>query len=121
MESWRNIEGYNNQYSVSNFGNVRNDRTNRKVKRKMLKDDYEYEYVTLRENSKYKEVKIYELIANAFVTNKNVMPYVCHDEEDKEWIANVRTEEGIIIELGVMGSEESAERVITLFNMLLDQ
>jgi hypothetical protein len=120
METWRKINGYNNQYSVSNFGNVRKDNTNRILKIKMLPDDYEYQYVTLKEGHKYKEVLIYKLIVNAFVTNKQVFNNIYYNEQDDEWSTNLITEEDIVIELGIVESEEDAHYQIGLFHDIVN-
>jgi hypothetical protein len=114
METWREIEGYNNKYSVSNFGNVRKDKTNRILKKKFNR--YEYEYVTLKENNKYKEVNIENLIANAFIKNRHVFKDVYYNNEYEGWVPKMITEEGIIIELNEgFESEEKAEHRIDVF------
>ena len=67
MEEFRKIAKYD--YSVSNFGNVRNDRTNRILKLGI--DDSGYYKVILYKNGKTKNMRVHKLVANAFIPNPN--------------------------------------------------
>jgi hypothetical protein len=116
METWKKIEGYDNKYSVSNFGNVRYDKTNRILKKKIYLYNYDYEFVLLKENNKYKEVNIEKLIVNAFIKNRQVFKDVYYNNENKFWIPKMITEEGVIIELREwFDTEEAAEYRIDVF------
>jgi len=122
MEVFRKIEGYDNKYSVSNNGCVINDKTKRILKHKILRDDYEYEYVTLTANyQKNKTVIIYELMADAFVTNKQVFTDIIFDDINHKWIPTLMTNEGIIINLGIAESEEDAQYEIELFRDIVNK
>ena len=50
MEIWKDIQGYENSYQVSNLGNVRNKRTNKLIK--PFKNNKGYLRVGLYSNSK---------------------------------------------------------------------
>ena len=122
METWRKIEGYDNKYSVSNNGCVINDKTKRILKHKIFSDEYEYEYVTLTANyQKNKTVIIYELMADAFVTNKQVFTDIIFDDINNKWIPTLMTNEGIIINLGIVESEEDAQYEIELFRDIVNK
>ena len=122
MEVFRKIEGYDNKYSVSNNGCVINDKTKRILKHKIFSDEYEYEYVTLTANyQKNKTVIIYELMADAFVTNKQVFTDIIFDDINNFWIPSIMTIEGIIINLGITESEEDAQYRIELFRDMVNK
>ena len=74
MELWERIEGFN--YSVSNFGNVKNDRTNLVLKPVITKKGYVI--VNLCKNGKMKYSFIHRLVATAFIPNPEKKPFVDH-------------------------------------------
>ena len=75
MEEFRKIAMY--EYSVSNLGNVRNDRTNRNLQPRVDKKNGYY-YVNLYKNSKMKTMRVHKLVANAFIPNPDDKPCVDH-------------------------------------------
>jgi hypothetical protein len=80
MEEWKQIIEYPN-YSISNFGNVRNDKTG-----KILKQDlntYGYSRVTLYAVKKKKNLKIHRLVGFAFLNNDNNYKEIDHINNDK--------------------------------------
>lgn len=80
MEQWKKIKDYEN-YSVSNFGNVRNDITNKKI---YLNDKGgEYLSVNLYKNNKRKRFYVHRLVAIYFIENKDNKPEVNHIDGDK--------------------------------------
>ena len=94
-EEWKYIKGYEGFYQVSNFGRVRSvDRMVngnhitcdfQYVKGKMLKlrkNRYGYWTVMLRKNSSHKTVLVHRLVAEAFISNPNNLPYVNHKDEN---------------------------------------
>jgi hypothetical protein len=75
MEEWRVIEGYDN-YSVSNLGKVRNDKTGRILKFSSDKDGYSS--VTLCKENKKTRYIIHRLVGFAFLENPNNFKQIDH-------------------------------------------
>lgn len=93
QEVWKKIEGYP-LYSVSNFGQIRNDKTN-----KILKggpDTYGYPIVILCNNGQKRTRTVHRIVAEAFIPNPQNKPQVNHIDGDKknncisnlEWVTN---------------------------------
>lgn len=92
-EIWKDIEGYEGLYQVSNLGNVKsldkyvNGRNSKRlVKGKLLSlfDDKDgYKLVNLYNNKKIKQFRVHILVANAFIPNPNELPQVNHIDGDK--------------------------------------
>jgi len=66
MEHFRKIKGYPN-YSVSDYGRIRNDKTGRILKPQ--KNTCGYLQVDLHKNGVRKSQKVHRLVANAFIPN----------------------------------------------------
>ena len=99
-EEWRDIEGYEGLYQVSNLGRVKS------LKYRGHKgcigiltprlDGKEYKTVALYKEGKVRNTKIHRLVAQAFIPNPNNYPQVNHKDEDKtnnnvdnlEWCTN---------------------------------
>lgn len=75
MEEWKIIEGFEN-YSVSNKGNVKNNKRNKKLKPQI--DDQGYKRVKLYLNGKPYCKQIHRLVALAFIPNPENKPCVDH-------------------------------------------
>lgn len=103
MEVWKDIEGYEGLYQVSNMGRVKSlGATNRvgwHLREKILKQTIEpkgYLKVGLRKNNKIQTVRVHRLVANAFLPNPFNLPQVNHKDENKtnnhvenlEWCTN---------------------------------
>jgi hypothetical protein len=93
MEEWKTIKGFDN-YEVSNFGNVRSkDRIAKrndydaKLSGQMLKPNVIKGYlrVTLYNGTrnKHKQFFIHRLVADAFISNPNDLPFINHKDENK--------------------------------------
>lgn len=85
-EIWKDIEGYEGKYEVSNLGNVRslNYRGSGKVKLlKQIPDKDEYKTIQLCKNGKIKTYKVHRLVAIAFIPNPDNLPIINHKDEDK--------------------------------------
>lgn len=85
-QCWRDIEGYEGLYQVSNTGRVRSLNYGRTGKTKVLKQSTDkggYKNVNLHKSGKYKTCKIHRLVAQAFIPNPNDLPEVNHIDENK--------------------------------------
>ena len=80
-EFWKDIEGYEGIYQVSNLGRVKRVTTGRILKG--CKDRGGYLVVSLSKNGMYKTHKIHRLVAQAFIPNQENKPDVNHIDEDK--------------------------------------
>lgn len=94
-EVWKDIEGYEGLYQVSNLGRVRSVdryvRTSRgnglkPVKGKIIKQAVLSGYVCVRlhKNNKEKTHLVHRLVANAFIPNHNNLPEINHKDENKQ-------------------------------------
>lgn len=97
-EEWKDIEGYEGYYQVSNLGRVRSvDREIYKTgdkeetiivhyKGKVLSQGHRhkgYLCVVLAKNSKLKSFAVHRLVAQAFIPNPYNLPQINHKDEDK--------------------------------------
>lgn len=88
MEIFKDIEGYENLYQVSNYGNVKSleryDRLGHLIKEKMLnkRNIKGYLRVCLSKNGKYKLYSVHRLVAQAFLPNPDNLPCVNHKDEN---------------------------------------
>lgn len=80
-EIWKDIEGYNGMYRISNLGNVYSKYINRNLKPGKTQDGYLY--VMLRKNKKQKIHLIHRLIATYFIPNPDNLPIINHKDENK--------------------------------------
>lgn len=79
MEDWRVIKGFPN-YSVSNFGNVKNNITNKQFR---LNTKSGYQYVTLINNLGKKNFGVHRLVALEFIDNPENKKTVNHKNKNK--------------------------------------
>lgn len=85
MEIWKDIEGYNGYYQVSNKGNVRamyfkNNKVFKKQERllKSVTNKNNRVYISLYKDGKRKNIQIHRLVAIAFIPNPDQLPEVNH-------------------------------------------
>lgn len=85
-EIWRDIDGYEGLYKVSNLGNIKSLNYRRTGKEKILihnKSGGGYMYVYLSKNGKQKQHLVHRLVSKAFIPNPNNYTEVNHKDEDK--------------------------------------
>jgi hypothetical protein len=75
-EIWNEIKGYEGIYSVSNYGNVRNDKTGIILKQELNWGGYNR--VSLCLKGKYKRISVHRLVADHFLENTNNVEQVNH-------------------------------------------
>lgn len=93
MEIFRDIEGYEGLYQVSNLGRVKSLEhikggkcgSIRPVRERILKTGKRsgYPSISLCKNGKKKSLHIHRLVAQAFIPNPDNLPEVNHKDEDK--------------------------------------
>lgn len=77
---WKKIEGYE-KYSVSDSGDVRNDKTGKILKPN--KNKVGYYKVNLWVNGREHQIDVHRLVAQAFIPNPNNYPQVNHKEASR--------------------------------------
>ena len=85
MEIYKDIEGYENLYQISNLGNVKSLGNDKKRKEKVLKPfntTKGYLQVELFKNGNGKKYFIHRLVAEAFIPNPNNYPIINHKDEN---------------------------------------
>ena len=85
-EIWKDIQGYEGKYQVSNLGNVKSLNYHGTCKERILipgKTTNGYLFVSLSKNSKVKNFKIHRLAAQAFIENTENLLEVNHIDENK--------------------------------------
>lgn len=89
VENWKEVEGYEGLYEVSNLGRVRSLVDNHGSVRKepkVLKGEKKrdgYLFVILYKDGKRKTFSVHRLVANAFIPNPQNLREVNHKDEDK--------------------------------------
>ena len=82
-EEWRDIEGYEGIYQVSNLGRVKSLKFNKERILKPRKDTIGYLAVILYKDGKVKRYLVHRLVANAFIPNSNNLEDINHINEIK--------------------------------------
>jgi hypothetical protein len=93
MEKWKDIDGYEGKYQISNYARARNIQTGNILKTVKGKTGYKVLSVY---NGKHKTFKLHRLIALAFIPNPDNKPCINHKDGDKlnnsienlEWVTH---------------------------------
>lgn len=84
-EIWKDVEGYEGLYQVSNLGRVKSLGNNKNRKEKIMKISKNkdgYLYIDFHRNGKHKKFLIHRLVAQTFLDNPNNLPQVNHKDEN---------------------------------------
>ena len=85
-EIWKDIEGYEGLYQVSNMGRIKSFQYD-KIKGKILKPSlcaFDYLKINLRLNNTPKTEKLHRLVAKAFIPNPENKPQINHKDGNKQ-------------------------------------
>ena len=86
-EVWKDIEGFENVYQVSNLGRVRSLGFDKWHKGKILKPSFDskgnYLFIGLHRDGKVIQRNVHRLVAEAFIPNPDNLPCVNHIDEIK--------------------------------------
>lgn len=82
-EIWKDIEGFENRYEISSFGNVRNKKTSKVLKHSNNYHGYPFVLLRKKGDDKVKNLKIHRLVAEAFIPNPDNLPQVNHKDGNK--------------------------------------
>jgi hypothetical protein len=91
-EIWKDVEGYAGAYEVSNFGNVKSNKTRKLLAQSFCKD--KYLKATYSNKGITKEIQTHSLVAKLFIDNPDDKKYVNHINgiktdnraENLEWV-----------------------------------
>ena len=82
-EIWQDIQNYENEYQISNYGRVRSLKNNKfHIMSPILGRTQDYYSIGLTHNGIKKQYSIDQLVAKAFIPNPNNYPEVNHKDEN---------------------------------------
>lgn len=98
MELWKDVEGYEGKYQVSNWGRVRNAKRNIIIKPYLNHKGYEKVSLSRGTKGNTNKHRVHRLVAQAFIPNPNNLPQVNHKDGNKrnnsvsnlEWCTNAQ-------------------------------
>lgn len=82
-EEWREIEGFNGMYLISNKGRVKSYKQRKEKFLSTHKTHGNYIIVNLSSNGKNKSYRLHRLVAKAFIPNKDKKEFVNHIDGNK--------------------------------------
>ena len=80
-EIWKDVQGFDGLYQVSNIGRVKSLATNRILKQSIRSDGYLT--VSLHKDGKQKSFLAHRLVASAYIGNPDNYPQINHKDENK--------------------------------------
>lgn len=86
MEIWKDIEGFNGRYQISNLGRVKSLNYNNTKQEKILVNSLSnrgYYRVSLSLEGQVKQYNVHRLVAEAFIPNPNQLPFINHIDENR--------------------------------------
>ena len=83
VEIYKDIEGYEQLYQISNLGNVKSFQTGKEKILKPNKTKKGYLRIELWKQGKYKKYLVHRLVAQHFIDNPNNYEQINHRDEDK--------------------------------------
>lgn len=86
-EIFRDIEGYEGSYQVSNLGNIKSlNYKNKNIEHLLSQgiNQFGYKFVVLYKDNKQKNFRVHRLVASAFIPNPNNYKIVNHKDGDKQ-------------------------------------
>lgn len=81
LEFWKDIEGYEGLYQVSNTGQIKSLKINRI--RKPRPNNNGYLLIDLHKNGEKKTYQVHRLVAEAFLSNEEELPEIDHINNDR--------------------------------------
>ncbi|MEH7254293.1 NUMOD4 domain-containing protein [Neobacillus niacini] len=81
-EEWKDIEGYEGKYQVSNFGDVKSLKKDRLLKQSEMNNGYLK--VSLSKDGKSNAIPVHRLVAEAFITRIEGKDQIDHTDGDKK-------------------------------------
>lgn len=83
-EIWKEIQGFEGLYAVSNRGIVMNIMSGKVLKNRIDSFGYAIVYLSKGDGTKPKQIRIHRLVAQAFIPNTLNLPQVDHIDENKK-------------------------------------
>lgn len=82
MEIWKDIDGYNGDYQISNFGRVKSLKHKTPKIMRLKTNNKGYKWVALISNGKQGNFLVHRLVASHFLPNENNFPIINHIDEN---------------------------------------